>query len=211
MLVISIITAIAYLLGSIPSSVWLGKITRGIDLRDHGSGNAGTSNAFRVLGWKIGLAVLIIDILKGYLAVYLSVFQNQWAEGTEGWMAFRIVLGLVAVAGHIFPVFASFRGGKGVATLAGAGFAIHPYATLAALGVYLFIFILFRISSLGSLGAAISYPLWIMIVFREGYLSLSIFSLLVTLTIILTHLPNIRRLIKGEERTVKKNSIDSVD
>lgn len=209
MITIGLLSILAYLLGSIPSSVWLGKMIRGIDLREHGSGNAGTSNAFRVLGWKIGIAVLVLDIAKGFLAVNLSHLQNDLAEGSEGWMIFRITLGILAVAGHIFPVFAGFRGGKGVATFAGIGLAIHPLATLAALGVYLIIFLIFRVSSLGSLAAALSYPLWVMVIFNTGYKSLALFSAAVTAVILLTHISNIKRLFRGEEKLMNRRRKDS--
>jgi len=201
---IILLSVLAYLLGSIPSSVWLGKMIRGIDLRDQGSGNAGTSNAFRVLGWKIGVAVLAIDILKGFLAVSLSGLQNELAVDSEGWMIFRISLGVLAVVGHIFPIFARFRGGKGVATFAGIGLAIHPLATLAALGVYLVFFLIFRISSVGSMAAALSYPIWVMVVFNTGYISLGIFSCLVTFVILITHRSNIKRLLRGEEKMIRR-------
>ena len=125
---------LAYLLGSIPSAVWLGRVVKGIDLREHGSGNAGATNAFRVLGIPIGIAVLLMDILKGYLAVNISLLQHEVAVGTEGMMILRIGLGAIAVVGHIFPLFAGFRGGKGVATMAGIGLAVHPLAALAAIG-----------------------------------------------------------------------------
>lgn len=204
MIISILLIPFAYLLGSIPTSVWLGKATKGIDLRDHGSGNAGTSNAIRVLGWPIGLVVLIFDVLKGYLAVRLAGFQSIWNEGSEAWMILKIVLGVVAVVGHIYPLFAGFRGGKGVATIAGVGFALNPLATLAAMGIYIIVLLIFRISSLGSLSAGLSYPFWVILVFDTPYTSLLIFSILVTLVLILTHQSNIRRLIRGEENSLNK-------
>ena len=192
------IIPVAYLLGSIPSSVWLGKAIKGIDLREHGSGNAGATNAFRVLGKPIGVAVLILDMGKGSLAVMLSHFQHAVHSGTEGWVILQISLGLLAVAGHLFPIFAGFRGGKGVATIAGVGLAIHPFAALAAIGVYLLVFLISRVSALGSLSAVLSYPIWIMAVFRSEYRSLWIFSLVVPILVILTHRTNILRMLKKE-------------
>lgn len=190
---------LAYLLGSVPSSVWLGKAFRGFDLRERGSGNAGTTNAFRVLGTPIGIAVLLLDAGKGFLAVHLAVLQHEIQPDSGVWMILRISLGLIAVLGHIFPVFAGFRGGKGVATLAGTGLALHPYAALAAMGVYLVVFLISRISALGSLSAVISYPVWIIWVFNTGSPSLRIFSLLVPVMVIITHRNNIRKLIgKGD-------------
>lgn len=190
-----LIFPVAYLLGSVPTSVWLGKAVRGIDLRAHGSGNAGATNAFRVLGKPIGIAVLLLDAGKGFLAVQLSLLQHHIHPGSESWMILRITLGLAAVAGHIFPLFAGFRGGKGVATLAGAGLAIHPPAALAAMGIYLLVFLISRISALGSLSAVLSYPVWVIWVFGSGSLSMRIFSILVPVLVIITHRKNIRKLI----------------
>ena len=146
MVLLIILVVGAYLLGSIPSSVWLGKWIKGIDLRKQGSGNAGATNAFRVLGKPIGVAVLALDMLKGLLAVNLSHFQKEIFPDSELWMILRIAFGLLAVAGHIYPLFAGFKGGKGVATMAGVGLAIHPYAALAAMGIYLLVFLIFRLS-----------------------------------------------------------------
>lgn len=192
----------AYLLGSIPSSVWLGRALKGVDLREHGSGNAGATNAFRVLGKPIGTVVLLMDMLKGFLAVNLSYLQHEIHPGSEYWMLLRIGLGLLAVAGHIFPLFAGFRGGKGVAAITGAALAIHPWAALAAIGVYVVIFLWFRISALGSLTAVISYPVWVFWVFPSEYLTVRIFSLVVLGLVLVTHRSNIRRLIRGEEKSL---------
>jgi glycerol-3-phosphate acyltransferase PlsY len=199
LLLVTILTA--YLLGSIPSSVWLGKAVRGIDLREYGSGNAGATNAFRVLGTPVVVAVLLADIGKGTLAVTLSHLQPLISPGTENWAILRVVLGLVAVTGHIFPVFASFRGGKGVATLAGVGLALHPLAALAAIGVYLVVFLISRISALGSLSAVISYPVWVMGVFHSEYRALWFFSVLVPVVVILTHRSNIRQIFRRNKGT----------
>ena len=197
-----IAACLAYLLGSVPSSVWLGKALKGVDLREHGSGNAGATNAFRVLGKPIGTAVLLIDMCKGYLAVQLAFLQHLFLPGTENWMLLRIGLGLLAVTGHIFPVFARFRGGKGVATMTGVALALHPYAALAAMGVYLLVFLIGRISALSSLIAVLTYPVWIIWVFRSESLSLRLFSLFVVVLVLITHRSNILRLIRGEEKTL---------
>lgn len=189
----------AYLLGSIPTSVWLGKWLKGVDLRRHGSGNAGATNAFRVLGTPLGIAVLLLDLFKGFLAVNLSRLSQYPDTGTEGWMLMQSVLGILAVTGHIFPVFAGFRGGKGVATIAGIGLALHPLSAISALGVYLLVFLITRISSAGSLAAVLSYPLWVMLVFGSEFRVLWGFSVLVPVLVILTHRNNIRRMLKGRE------------
>ena len=205
MILIIVILILAYLLGSIPSSVWLGKWLKGVDLREHGSGNAGATNAFRVLGKPIGIAVLAMDILKGFLAVNLSHVQDAILPDSEAWMILRIALGFLAVAGHIFPVFAGFDGGKGVATMAGVGLAIHPYAALAAMGIYLLVFLIFRLSALGSLTAVISYPVWVILVFQSEYKAIWVFSMAVPILIFITHRSNITRLIRGKEKPILKS------
>lgn len=204
------ILLLAYLLGSIPTSVWLGKAFKGTDLRQHGSGNAGTTNAFRVLGKPIGIIVLIVDMGKGLLAVSLSFLQSEMAPGSESLMILRIGLGVLAVIGHIFPVFAGFKGGKGVATMAGVGLALHPLAALAAMGVYLLVFLITKVSALGSLLAVITYPVWIIFVFQTDYRSLQIFSIFVPILVIFTHRSNISRLLKGNENKMlsKKSKAD---
>jgi len=189
----------AYLLGSVPSSVWLGRWFKGVDLRELGSGNAGATNAFRVLGSRIGLAVLVLDISKGFLAVNLSFLLPVPETGTEAWMLLRTGLGIVAVTGHVFPVLAGFRGGKGVATLAGVGLALHPLSAVCALGIYGLAYLVTRISSAGSLAAVLSYPLWVMLVFGSQYRPLWAFSILVPVMVLVTHRENIRRLLKGRE------------
>jgi glycerol-3-phosphate acyltransferase PlsY len=199
MLLIITAAIFTYLLGSIPTSVWIGRWLKGIDLREHGSGNAGATNAFRVLGIPIGIAVLVLDMAKGYAAVTLSQLQHIIQPGTESWMILRIGLGLLAIVGHIFPLFAGFKGGKGVAAMAGIGLALHPLAALCAMGVYGFVFLVSKISSLGSLVAVLTYPVWIILVFRTEYQSLWIFSIFVPVLVILTHRSNIRRLIGGKE------------
>ncbi len=205
MLLIIFVACLAYLLGSIPTSVWLGRALKGVDLREHGSGNAGATNAFRVLGKPIGSAVLILDMFKGFLAVNLTIVQDEIVPGSEGWMILKIGLGLLAVVGHIFPVFAGFRGGKGVATITGVGLAIHPFAALAAMGIYLLVFLVTRISALSSLVAVLTYPVWIILVFRTEYLTIKIFSLLVVVLVLITHRSNIARLIRGKEKPILKS------
>ena len=206
MIMVIVTVCLAYLLGSLPWSVWLGKVFKGVDLREHGSGNAGATNAFRVLGKPIGITVLILDMLKGYAAVNLVFLQNEFEPHTELWMIFRIGLGLVAILGHVFPVFAGFRGGKGVATMTGIGLAVQAFSSLAAMGVYLLVFLVFRISALGSLLAALSYPIWLIWIFKTEYLSLKIFSIFVVVLVLITHRSNIKRLIQGEEKSLfRKN------
>lgn len=208
MLSISVLACLAYLLGSVPSSVWLGRALKGVDLREQGSGNAGATNAIRVLGKPIGSMVLVLDMLKGFLAVNLAHLQSLIEPGSEQYMMLKIGFGLLAVVGHIFPVFAGFRGGKGVATITGVALAIHPLAALAAMGIYLLVFLITRISALGSLLAVITYPVWILWVFRSEYLTIRIFSLVVVALVLITHRSNIRRLVKGKEKSLFRKNQD---
>ncbi len=193
----------AYCLGSIPSSVWLGKWFYGTDIRNHGSKNAGAANATRVLGWKAGLSVLLIDVLKAFAAVQLFRLLPDADSGNSGTDLIRILLGLTAVGGHIFPVFAGFRGGKGVATLLGVALTLTPWACLICLGLFLVVVLLFRIVSLGSLLAGIFYPLVLMIFSQGSGLPLKIFSLGVTILLVITHGKNIQRLFHGEESRIQ--------
>ncbi len=200
LLQIAWIFPLAYLLGSIPTAVWVGKIFFNIDVREHGSGNAGATNVMRVLGVKTGIPVLLTDMLKGWFAVYLVHFQGVLEEGNEAWMLVAIILGVLAVIGHIFPVFAGFRGGKGVATIAGVCISLHPLATVSALGIFILVLIIWKYVSLGSIFAGISFPAWVIIVFHSEYLSMGIFSVIAAILLVVTHRANIKRLLKGEEK-----------
>jgi len=189
----------AYLLGSIPTAVWVGKGFHGIDVREHGSGNAGATNVMRVLGVKTGIPVLLLDMLKGWLAVYLVHFQDLLLQEDESFYLYSIVLGLFAVLGHIFPGFAGFRGGKGVATITGVCFSIHPLATLSALGIFILVLLLWKYVSLGSIIAGISYPLWSILVYKTESVSVKFFAISAGILLLITHRKNIQRLLNGNE------------
>lgn len=191
---------LAYLLGSIPTAVWAGKLFKGIDVREHGSGNAGAANAIRVLGWQLGIPVLIIDMAKGWLAAMMPVFLNLAEPGSAGLTNLQIYTGLTAIMGHIFPVFARFRGGKGVATVFGVLLAIHPFLTLSCLGIFLIVFLLVRIVSVASMSAGLSFPILLFTFFDTPSLVFKLFSIFVAVALIITHRNNIRRLLKGEEK-----------
>jgi glycerol-3-phosphate acyltransferase PlsY len=191
---------LAYILGSIPTAVWAGRIFRGIDLREHGSGNAGAANAIRVLGWKIGVPVLLIDMAKGWLAATLPVFFCLADPETAIITNLQIGTGLTAILGHIFPVFAGFRGGKGVATASGVILAIHPLLTLSCLGVFLIVLLLTRIVSVSSMSAGIAFPILLLTLFKTPSLLFKFFSVIIAAALIITHRNNIRRLLKGEEK-----------
>src|ERR1041385_5264657 len=168
---------IAYLLGSIPSAVWIGKWFYGVDVREHGSGNAGATNTFRVLGKKAGIPVLLFDIFKGWASVMMVGFVTEAPPHTDDYVNIQIVLGVTAVVGHIFPIFAAFRGGKGIATLFGVILAVHPYACLVASGVFLLVFLAFNYVSLGSICAGVAFPFIIIFLFGHDIVpSLVVFS-----------------------------------
>lgn len=190
---------LAYLIGAIPTSIWVGKIFYRIDIREFGSGNAGASNAIRVFGPVVGLIVLFTDMFKGFAAVNLVRFFSFLHPGSPEIMDIQIILGIAAVLGHIYPVYAGFRGGKGVATVFGVLLALQPLATLCAAGVFLIGFFITRYSSVGSILAGLSFPLWIIVVFNSQNLHLNIFSGLVTALIIFTHRKNVIRLWNGNE------------
>ncbi|MCF8381935.1 MAG: glycerol-3-phosphate 1-O-acyltransferase PlsY [Bacteroidales bacterium] len=199
-MILSIVSALlAYVTGSIPTSVWVGKWFFNTDVREHGSGNAGATNTMRVLGVKVGIPVLLFDLFKGWLAVKYAVIFDIFPAQSHALMNISIMLGMLAVVGHIYPVFANFRGGKGVATIFGALIAIAPVATFCAAGVFLITLFIFKYVSLGSVAAAISFPIFIFFVFDYPLISLKIFSVIVAVLLIITHMKNIKRLINSEE------------
>jgi glycerol-3-phosphate acyltransferase PlsY len=206
-----ILVLIAYLFGSIPTSVWIGKFFYNIDIREFGSGNAGATNTFRVLGKKAGVPVLIIDILKGTAAValaYLSTFEI----GSTEFINLQLGLGVAALIGHIFPVFAGFRGGKGVATILGIVVCILPLACSLSLIVFLVVLISSRIVSLSSMIAGISFPIILNIVLGNTNPILTVFSIVVAALLLITHRKNIVRLLNKQENKVNLfSSIKSND
>ncbi|HRQ86034.1 MAG TPA: glycerol-3-phosphate 1-O-acyltransferase PlsY [Flavobacteriales bacterium] len=191
--------AIAYLSGSIPSSVWWGKGFYGIDIREHGSHNAGATNTFRVLGPKAGIPVLLLDILKGFLPVRLLPLWSGTEPYSDAWTLLRVLLVAAAVLGHLYPVFAGFRGGKGIATSLGGVLAVHPGSALICVAVFFAVFLITHYVSLSSLAAAVAFPLAIMFVYREPSLVIRIFALLLCLTVFFTHRQNMVRLWRGTE------------
>ena len=199
--VITVIAFIlAYLLGSIPTAIWAGKVFRGIDIRQHGSGNAGAANAIRVLGWKIGVPVLIIDMTKGWISAMLPVFLSLSGPDTALLTNLQIGTGIIAIIGHIFPVFAGFKGGKGVATVFGVLLAIHPLLTLSCLIVFLIVILLTRIVSVSSMSAGVAFPILLFTLFDTPSLLFKVFSIIVAVALIITHRKNIQRLLKNEEK-----------
>jgi glycerol-3-phosphate acyltransferase PlsY len=197
-----ILVMIAYALGSIPTSVWVSRGMFDIDIRDYGSGNAGATNTFRVLGPKWGLFVMICDVLKGFLAVKLAMFASNTEMSDITFLNFQLILGIAAVLGHVFPVWAGFKGGKGVATLFGLVIGISPWTALACSGVFLLVLYLTRFVSLSSVLASIAFPLFILVIFNVENSFYRVFAIGVALLVILTHQKNIGRILKGDESKV---------
>jgi glycerol-3-phosphate acyltransferase PlsY len=191
---------LSYLAGSIPSAVWAGRMFHGIDIREHGSGNAGATNTIRVLGWKTGVPVLIFDLAKGWLAASLPLFLNAAPEGSQQMTALQIVCGMTAITGHLFPVFAGFRGGKGVATTFGVLLALHPILTLSCAGIFLVVLLLSNYVSLSSMTAGVMFPVLLLTVFPTPSLLLKLFAVVVAIALVVTHRKNIGRLVRGEEK-----------
>ena len=205
-LLICITTLVAYLLGSIPTAVWYSQGFFGLDIRQHGSGNAGATNTFRVLGKRAGTIVMLVDVLKGYTAASLStlLWYNDVITEKEI-LTFKIVFGLVAVIGHLYPIFADFKGGKGVATLLGMMLATHPEMAAVCIGIFLLVVIASQYVSLGSIMAALAFPVLLLLqIFgqKENPL-LIVFGFIIFLLVVITHQKNISRLLRGQEnRTV---------
>lgn len=203
----------AYLLGSIPTAVWTGKWLHDTDVREHGSGNAGATNVIRVLGWKTGIPVLLIDLAKGWLATMLPVFLNAAEPGSAILTNLQIAAGLFSITGHIFPVFAGFRGGKGVATMFGVLLALQPLLTLLCMGVFLIVLIITGIVSVSSMTAGMAFPVFLFLLFDTPSAVFKVFSIIVAIALLLTHRKNIGRLLKGEEKKLNfsgnKNKVTS--
>ncbi len=189
----------AYLLGSVSSAVWIGRLLYGIDVRQHGSGNAGATNVIRVLGYRAGIPVLLLDVFKGWLAVQLATWIKVPGLGPEWATYLSIGLAVAAVMGHVFPVFTGFRGGKGVGTIAGAAIALYPLAVLVVLVVFILVLATTHFVSLSSVTAAVLFPVVVFFVTGVRHPGLVGLSLLVAVFIPVTHRRNIVRLIKGTE------------
>ncbi|MFC2113892.1 glycerol-3-phosphate 1-O-acyltransferase PlsY [Bacteroidota bacterium] len=192
-----LILLIAYLLGSIPFSYWLGKLFYKIDVRKSGSMSAGATNVLRVIGPKLAVPVLILDILKGYLATQLVNFFHVEAEPLFTYL--KVGAGVLATIGHIFPVFAQFKGGKGIATMAGVLLGAVPQVMIFAFPVFLIIVIITKYVSLGSITAAFSIPFVLYFFTNPGDNILAVFAFVVFLIALFTHRTNVQRLLKGTE------------
>ncbi|WP_031529581.1 glycerol-3-phosphate 1-O-acyltransferase PlsY [Dyadobacter crusticola] len=203
LLIVSIVAA--YLLGSIPSSVWYGIGYFGIDVRKQGSGNAGATNTFRVLGKRAGTVVMLIDVLKGWTATCLAsmlFYMNEIGE-TE-LLVYKILFGIIAIIGHIFPVFVNFKGGKGIATLLGMVLAIHPELASVCITIFILTLIASQYVSLSSILATLAFPVlsWTG-AFGHPEPLLIVFGFIMFVLVVFTHQKNIVRLLNGNENRVK--------
>lgn len=195
-----ILSIVGYLIGSIPTAYWLGKRYYGIDIREHGSKNSGATNTFRVLGKKIGWIVLGIDVIKGTLAATLPLFFSYFFQGyKDEQLILQLTTSFSAVFGHVFPIFADFRGGKGVATSLGIVFGINPLAALICLLIFLIVFILSRFVSLGAICTSLMFPIVSYYVVGEDARIMIIFTIILSTLVVVAHRKNIARLLRGEE------------
>jgi glycerol-3-phosphate acyltransferase PlsY len=197
-----ILVICAYLIGSIPTALLVSRKFFGIDIRDYGSGNMGATNTFRVLGSKYGTIVMIIDILKGVTAVALFNLLPYYLHHELERTNLMICLGLSAVLGHVFPIYANFKGGKGVATLFGMLLAIQPIIAVSCVGVFLLVLFLTRYVSLSSILGAVMLPICVLWIWNDDVVLYRVFAILVAAMVVLTHQKNIGRILRGVESRV---------
>ncbi|MDO8896695.1 MAG: glycerol-3-phosphate 1-O-acyltransferase PlsY [Bacteroidales bacterium] len=192
----------AYLIGSIPTAVWVGKWFYKVDVREHGSGNAGATNTIRVLGLKAGIPVLLIDVIKGYIAVLMApvLFELGGGEIMSPYLA--ILTAALAVVGHTIPVFAGFRGGKGVATLLGVGLGLFPVAAWVAVLIFAVMLIATKYVSLSSITAGVTFPFFVFFLFPPPNWAYYVLAVAVAIFLPYTHRKNIKRLIDGTESKI---------
>jgi len=191
----------SYLFGSIPSAVWLGKWLHGMDVREHGSKNAGATNSFRVLGKRTGIMVLLLDVSKGVL----SMMVCRLILGDTESMLYQMIAAGICVLGHVFPVFAGFRGGKGVATSLGVFLGLNPLTAVTCMVVFLVVFLITRYVSLSSITAAFLLPFISFFIYHQEAREVLYFNIILSLIVILAHHKNIKRLIAGEEQRMNFN------
>lgn len=215
MLPVAIIAVLSYLIGSIPTSIIVARVAKGIDIRQYGSGNAGGTNVIRVLGWKLGVFVILMDMAKGLVStmviarlMYGSIpFENK--TPFDDFTVVQIIAGCAAILGHVWTLFAGFRGGKGIAAAGGMLLGIAPVEVAVAFGVFAIVLLASHYVSLGSLSAAVAFPLTmfcrqnLFFVEIEGYHTLIFFSIAISLLIVYTHRSNIKRLLKGTENRMR--------
>ena len=194
---------LAYFIGSIPSAIWISKWFFGVDVRDYGSNNAGATNTFRVIGRVAGFTVLFFDILKGWVSVKILTSLILYEPNSLEFINMQLVVGITAVLGHVFPIYEKFQGGKGVATLMGIILAINFSAAIGCVVIFLLIFIFSSYVSLGAIIAAIFFPIITIFIIRVESVSVIYFSIFISILVIITHKPNIYRLLNKDENKMK--------
>lgn len=199
-----LLTVLAYAIGATPTSFWVAKAGYGVDLRTKGSGNLGSTNTFRVLGWKAALPVMVIDVFKGWLPTwYFPLIQSEAAPWT-----WALAYGGAAIFGHVFSFWVGFKGGKGVATSAGLFLAVAPWAVLGSLVVWLVVVCLTGTPSLGSLSAVLALLPLLYVLPHEGGPPVLWFTMALATFVFWAHRSNIQRLLRGEESSLRQGSED---
>ena len=206
---------IAYLLGSIPTSVWIGQYFYKIDVREFGSGNSGATNTFRVLGYKAGIPVLIIDVLKGFFSVKLATLVSDYPSGSEQLVNLELVFAVAALMGHVFPVYVGFRKNKKITTLLGIVLALNPFAASISLALFIVVFLTTNYVSLSSMIASFAFPNVVIFAMDSRVPSMVIFSMFITIIVLITHQKNIERLLSKKESKIsfrkKKEPVEEVE
>ena len=201
---IILLVLFSYLTGAFPSAVWVGRTFYDTDVREYGSGNAGATNTFRVLGKGAGIPVLLMDIFKGWLAVnYVSLISNASLLSAELFFENQLAFGIAAVIGHLLPIYTGFRGGKGIATMLGLLIGLEPTAALFSFGIFAVVFFISKYVSLGSILASMAFPFFVLMISNSTNESLNMFAIFVPILSLITHQKNIERLIRGDETKIK--------
>lgn len=203
LLLIILCIVVSYLIGSMPTALWIGKAFYGIDIREHGSGNSGATNTFRVLGKKAGTAVLLIDVIKGLTAASLVRYLGFIEPGSVRYVNLQLLFGLSSVLGHVFPIYCRFKGGKGIATLFGMVIGIHYLSALACLLLFVIVLFSTRYVSLSSILAAVAFPLIAILVYNNEEPLFVAFGIAAAIMVVMTHQKNIVRLVAGNENKAK--------
>lgn len=196
---IYVFLALSYLLGATPTSYWVGRAFHGVDLREHGSGNLGATNTYRILGWRSALPVILVDVAKGFVPVW---FFPSWCDASFGWI---LAFGGAAILGHMFSLWVGFRGGKGVGTSAGVFLALAPWAVLGGFLVWLTLAVGTRYVSLASIGAAVTLPAFVVYTPHAGGNGLVWFTVALAVVVVWAHRSNMRRLVHGEENRISRS------
>ena len=195
---------LAYLTGAFPSAVWVGKTFYNTDVREYGSGNAGATNTFRVLGKGAGIPVLLMDIFKGWLSIsYVNFISNADALSPELFFENQLAFGIAAVIGHLFPIYTGFRGGKGIATMLGLLIGLQPFAALFSFIVFVVVSLISKYVSLASVIASFAFPIFVILISDSTNDFLNLFAIFVPILSLITHQKNIERLVRGEETKIK--------